>query len=162
MDNLNNMMIFFNLLFLKMLNWDFPSYSGTTGTRMQIASLQNSQNKATSAASKPSHPHSADNWQSPGDLGLAPTLLIIAFVIGFIFLASYVVQRQGWLRRNSDDKGKYESLPKSIHDQMQQYTYHLCLPTGLFPLPPSHVNIIILALLSSLISLWCEVKDHLG
>lgn len=82
----------------------------------QLASIQNAQAAQASQAApaKPSHPHSAENWQSPGDIGLGSTLLIVAFVIGLVFLISYVGQRQGWFGKGK--AAKYESLPRHASD----------------------------------------------
>ncbi|CAO1630719.1 unnamed protein product [Sympodiomycopsis kandeliae] len=74
--------------------------------------------KSAAAASKtPHYPNSPEHWQSPGDLGLAGTLLIIVFVIGAIFLFSFVAKRQGWFGHSpSVAKGRYDMLPRHAED----------------------------------------------
>lgn len=91
----------------------------------QIASLQAAAvTPAAAAATTPHYPNSAENWHSPGDIGLLPTLLIITFVIGSIFLVSWVGQRQGWWIRlglvkpsgKSGSDARYEMLPRHVDD----------------------------------------------
>lgn len=65
---------------------------------------------AAAATHKTASANSAENWHSPGDLGLLSTLLVVAFVIGSIFLVCYIGHRQGWWSGDSK-KGKYDVLP---------------------------------------------------
>lgn len=81
----------------------------------KIAELQSAATaKAAAAAAAATHKtasaNSAENWHSPGDLGLLSTLLVVAFVIGSIFLVCYIGHRQGWWSGDSK-KGKYDVLP---------------------------------------------------
>lgn len=88
------------------------------GVTEKIAEIQAAAVAKASAAAK-KFPHSSENWQSPGDIGLMGTLLVIAFVVGSVFLLCYVGSRQGWWVSNDKGKGKgkYEVLPtRSLHD----------------------------------------------
>lgn len=79
----------------------------------KIADLQASA-AATAAAVAAAH-GKMEHWQSPGDLSLLETLVVVFFVFGAFFMFAYTGHRRGWWS-GKDAKGKYEGLPTNRND----------------------------------------------